>query len=141
MGYDVKLDTNGYLPEVLESLIDRGAVHYVAMDVKAPLEDYATAAGVEVDVSRICRSIDLLREGRVAYEFRTTVVPGSLGNDEIVRIARLIAGAERYYLQQFVPQNTLDPKMMERIPYLPDRLRELAELTRPWVDHVDVRGI
>jgi pyruvate formate lyase activating enzyme len=111
------------------------------MDVKAPLARYVLAAGVAVDTARIQRSIDLLRDSGVEHEFRTTVVPGILAEDEIVQIARLIAGAPHYYIQQFVPRNTLDPQMLEQAPYPPDRILALAELARTWVDRVDVRGV
>lgn len=139
-GFLVKLDTNGYRPDVLEALVDAGVVDYVAMDVKAPLARYAQAAGVRVDVARIQRSLDLLRESRVSYEFRTTVVPGMLFEVDIAQMARLIAGASQYYLQQFVPQNTLDPEMLERVPYPAHRIHAMADLARQWVDQVGVRG-
>jgi pyruvate formate lyase activating enzyme len=139
-GFLVKLDTNGYRPDVLEALVDAGVVDYVAMDVKAPLARYTQAAGVRVDVVRIQRSLDLLREGRVSYEFRTTVVPGMLFEADIAQMARLIAGASQYYLQQFVPQNTLDPEMLERVPYPAHRIYAMADLARQWVDQVGIRG-
>jgi len=141
MGYLVKLDTNGYRPSVLASMIDADLVDYVAIDVKAPLHKYATAAGVAVDTARIQRSIDLVRGGEVEYEFRTTVVPGILCEEDVEQIAQLIAGARSYYLQQFTPRNTLRPEMMDRDPYPPARLHAMADLARPWVTHVDIRGI
>ena len=155
MGYSVKLDTNGYRPDVLQAAIDNGAVDYVAMDVKAPLDPgrYALAAGVHVDIDRVRASMDLLLDGGVACEFRTTVVPGILDEDDIVCIARAIAmqsghhsrqqanSVRRYYLQQFVARNTLDPRLLARIPYPVERLEALADLARRWVDDVDVRGV
>ena len=141
MGFEVKLDTNGYRPGVLQSMIEAGVVDYIAMDVKAPPLKYALASGVEIDIRRIQRSMDLLRTGRVAYEFRTTVVPGLLGEEEIVQIGQWIAGAQQYYLQQYSPRGTLDPEMSELAPCSPDRIREMADLSRQWVDRVGVRGI
>jgi pyruvate formate lyase activating enzyme len=143
MGYLVKLDTNGYLPDVLRTAIDVRAVDYVAMDIKAPLEGlkYAAAAGIPVDVARIRESVDLLRAEQVAYEFRTTVVPGILTADDVAQIAQQIDGTERYYLQQFVPRNTLDPEMMRRVPYLPAEMRAMADLASQWVDQVGLRGV
>jgi pyruvate formate lyase activating enzyme len=143
LGYRVKLDTNGYCPEVVQEMIDRAAVDYVAMDVKAPLlrAEYARAAGVQIDVHRIRRTIDLLLAGRVAYEFRTTVVPGLLAETDIIKIARAIRGAQWYYLQQFVARDTLDPEMLKLTPYPGDRLHAMADLARQWIDRVEVRGI
>jgi pyruvate formate lyase activating enzyme len=142
LGYLVKLDTNGYLPDVLADLIEGGSVDYVAMDVKAPLSKYAAATGVRVDTARIERSIDLLLQATaLAYEFRTTIVPGLLDEDDVTQIARRISGAPKYYVQQFVPKNTLDPDMLNRVPYLPNRLTEMARLASGWVQSVEVRGI
>jgi len=141
MGYAVKLDTNGYRPDVLESMIASGTVDYVAMDVKAPLARYAQAVGRAVDVKRIRRSLSLLLDKGVAYEFRTTVVPGLHTEDDIERIAQAIAGAEIYYLQQFVPRDTLDPTMLGTTPYPAARLHAMAERARRWVKEVRLRGV
>ena len=143
LGYRVKLDTNGYRPDVVREMIDRSAVDYVAMDVKAPLlpVPYACAAGVPIDVDRVRRTVDLLLAGRVAYEFRTTVVPGLLAETDVAHIARAIRGARRYYLQQFVPRDTLDPAMLQVAPYPVDRLRAMADLARQWLDCVELRGV
>jgi pyruvate formate lyase activating enzyme len=141
LGYAVKLDTNGYRPEVLEDAIAEGWVDFVAMDVKAPMLKYDDLAGVPVDIARIERSIDLLLCGSVAFEFRTTVVPGLLVEEDIARIAQRIAGAPAYYVQQFVAHNTLDPDMLTVQPYLPERIRAMADLARPWVEQVEVRGV
>ena len=142
-GFSVKLDTNGYRPDVLQAMMTSGAVDYVAMDVKAPPlpEKYALAAGREIDVSRILRSIDLLRGSEIEHEFRTTLVPGILEQEDIVQIAQCLAGANRYFLQQFVPRNTLDAAMMDRVPYPSAWIREMADACRPWVDLVAVRGV
>ena len=141
MGFLVKLDTNGYRPDVLAALIDAGVVDYVAMDVKAPLGKYSLAAGVEVDVARIESSIACLLEGRVAYEFRTTVVPGILFEQDVDELARVIAGARQYYLQQFVPRDTLDPRMLDVLPYTVERVRHMADLARQHVTQVGLRGL
>jgi len=141
MGFLVKLDTNGYRPDVLEAMLDAGLVDYVAMDVKAPLIKYDQAAGVAVDVKRIQHSMALLRRGPVDYEFRTTVVPGLLAEEDILEIGRLVSGVPRFYLQQFVPHNTLDPEMTSRVPYLPERVRAMVDLVAPWVGEVRLRGV
>ena len=141
LGFSVKLDTNGYLPDLLEKAIADRTLDYVAMDVKAPMNKYAEATGTEIDTARIVRSIDLLLGSEIEYEFRTTVVPGILDEDDIVRIGEQIDGAHSYYLQQFVPRNTLDPAMMDCPPYSPSRIKAMVELVRPYVESVRVRGI
>ncbi len=141
MGYLVKLDTNGYRPDVLEALLDERLLDYVAMDIKAPADKYTLLSGVKVDTRRIQRSIDRLMGGEVDYEFRTTVVPGLLVVQDIEAIARWVSAARRYFLQQFVPHNTIDPSLDEATPYLPDQLEAMADLARAHIAHVAVRGI
>jgi pyruvate formate lyase activating enzyme len=102
MGYAVKLDTNGARPWVVESLIDKGLVNFVAMDIKAPPSRYEEIAGRPVDLGAVERSVLLLRQGRVDYEFRTTFAP-PLSLVDIVAIATWIHGARRYVLQQYRP--------------------------------------
>lgn len=140
MGLDVKLDTNGYRPQVLEKLSDQGLVDYVAMDVKAPPDKYPLLAGrSSVDVERIESSIRLLHSSGCC-EFRTTVVPGMLDEIDIEGVARWIEGAERYVLQQFRPQGTLDADLQDTKPYPMERLEGMAARAEHWVKQVLVRG-
>lgn len=76
LGYMIKLDTNGTRPDMLSGLIAEGLVDRIAMDIKNSPEEYAKAAGADVDMSAIERSKELLLCGSVDYEFRTTVVRG-----------------------------------------------------------------
>ncbi len=140
-GLDVKLDTNGYRPDVLATLLDEGLVDYVAMDVKAPPEKYALLAGrADLDVTRLERSVRLLRRSGIRHEFRTTVVPGLLDEADVEGIATWIAGAERYVLQQFRPLRTLDPGLEAVTPYSVERLRAMVERASRWVRQTVVRG-
>ena len=140
LGLDAKLDTNGHQPDVLETLLVEGLVTYVALDVKAPPEKYPLLCGVpEVDTSRVARSIALLQESGIDYEFRTTVVPGLLDADDIETIARWINGARQYVLQQFRPANTLDPTLVTTTPYSPADLHAMAARASQWVSHTSVR--
>jgi pyruvate formate lyase activating enzyme len=100
LGYPVKLDTNGSRPEVLKSLIDRSLIDYVAMDYKAPLEKYAQVAGVPVDILAIKKSVGIIMNSGIDYEFRTTFAP-TLTREDIIQIVQEIKGAKRYSLQQY----------------------------------------
>lgn len=99
LGYSVKLDTNGTNPEVVESLIDKGLIDYIAMDIKAPFEKYNEICRTEVDIDNIKRSINLLINSGIDYEFRTTLAPG-LYTKDIMEIAEKISGARLYVLQR-----------------------------------------
>lgn len=118
LGFKVKLDTNGTRPAVIEQLLEDRLIDYIAMDVKAPLDDrYQAASGVKVRLPDIRRSIEIVIDLGEASEFRTTLVPGLVGADEVAAIAQAIKGAEKYVLQRFVPENSLDNSMRRAVPY------------------------
>ena len=103
MGFAVKLDTNGSSPEKLISLIEKGLLDYVAMDIKNSKEKYPLTAGVDnLNLSDIEKSVSYLLENHIPYEFRTTVVKDMHTPQDIVSIAQWISGAEKYFLQNFV---------------------------------------
>ena len=128
LGLLVKLDTNGTRPLMLEELLKRGLVDYLAMDIKVPLRRYQEVVGREVPLSAIDRSIKLLRRGRVDYEFRTTVVPGIVSEGDLLEIAELLKGSKRYVIQQFRPVNTLNPLLTQVKPYSKEELQRFREL-------------
>jgi pyruvate formate lyase activating enzyme len=136
-----KLDTNGYRPEVLRELWERGSLDCVAMDIKTSPAKYHLAAGVPVDVERIQESVRLILTSGMKHEFRTTVVPDIVAFEDIKEIVKLIAGAEKYVLQQFRPQQTLDPRLGEIALYPAEVLLEMARMAENWVGEVEVRGI
>lgn len=147
LGYSVKLDTNGYRPDVLSALIDAGLVDTVAMDIKGPADKYAALSGLpDLDLSRIEASLSILCRAELPTEFRTTVVPGMLDTDDIIEIATWladsgIAPAACYVLQQFRGRNTLDPELENATPYTSDVLRGAADRARAWLPNVSCRGI
>ena len=107
MGYAIKLDTNGYSPEKLMEIAEEGLIDYVAMDIKNCKEKYSETAGVDIDISKIEKSVDFLIASGIDYEFRTTVVKEYHTLSDIERIAQWISGAKRYYLQNFVDSGDL----------------------------------
>jgi pyruvate formate lyase activating enzyme len=141
-GAQIKLDSNGTHPEVLKSLFSMKLVDAISMDVKAPLDGrYLKAAGVaELDVKAIRRSIDLIMQSGLEYEFRTTCAPGFIGLPELQDIARELDGAERYYLQEFKPIGCLDPAMNKVEPYPRETLRAWADAIRHHFKLCRVRG-
>jgi pyruvate formate lyase activating enzyme len=117
-GFYVKLDTNGFYPEVLEECL--GYVDYVALDVKTCPEKYKQL-GAE-DTSNLQKSIEMLKMGKVPYEFRTTVVPELVTLQDADRIGELTKGAKTHALQQFVPENTPDKHYQTLHPYAPETI-------------------
>ena len=102
MGFLTKLDTNGTNPAMLKKLMDDGLLDYVAMDIKTSKERYNIVAGVpHMDIEPIEDSAKMLIEGNVPFEFRTTVVRQYHSDEDFESIGQWLAGAPRYFLQQF----------------------------------------
>lgn len=144
LGFLIKLDTNGYEPELLESLLHGSHVDMVAMDIKNCPDGYAKAAGLPAerfDVSRILASAELLRSSSVPYEFRTTVVKELHPKGCFAKIGEWLAGPSPYFLQQFVAGNELicgDP--MQFHAYTDAELHEIAGLLSTYLPNTHVRG-
>ncbi|NLL78229.1 MAG: anaerobic ribonucleoside-triphosphate reductase activating protein [Clostridiales bacterium] len=103
LGYLVKLDTNGYRPDVLRKLADNRLVDYVAMDIKSGRDGYAQTCGISsFDFSRIEESAHFLMQCGIPYEFRTTVVHELHSDFDFLQIAELIGGCSAYFLQSYV---------------------------------------
>jgi pyruvate formate lyase activating enzyme len=103
----VKLDTNGSSPKMLQRLLSEHLLDFVAMDIKAPMERYATLAGVEIDANLLRESIALIASSGVAYEFRTTVVPALLSTSDMDAIRRELPPGASLRLQKFQPEHAL----------------------------------
>lgn len=107
----VKIDTNGSFPEELLSLVKSGLIDYVAMDIKAPLDQtYFIAIGKNPKtnpdlIEKIRKTIRILLESKLDYEFRTTCVPGLIDEIAIRKIGEEIKGAKKWALQRFIPFN------------------------------------
>lgn len=140
LGYLVKLDTNGYRPRVLQELIEKKLVDYVAMDVKASVKNYPRACGCAgMDVSRIEESIAILKSGSVPYEFRTTVVDGIHTVEEFESIGRLLEGSRAYYLQGFEESENVMCAGFRAFPA--ETMKEMAEIVGKYVDKAAIRGV
>ncbi len=114
MGYLVKLDTNGTRPEVIRSLIEKGLLDYIAMDIKSSFKKYKMFTSNADDIDNAFRSIDIILKSNVKHEFRTTVVDDLIDGEDIGEITGLIQGKETYYVQKFKSSNTLDPEYRKK---------------------------
>ena len=139
MGFLIKLDTNGSDPKILKKLIDEKLIDYVAMDLKGPKERYSEFSGRKVDVKKIQKSIDILKENKVDYEFRSTIVPSLHTKEDVIEMAKWIRGAKRYYLQNFRPEKTIDPKFEKIKNYSQEYLLEIQKAIAPFFEVCQVR--
>lgn len=150
LGYLVKLDTNGYKPEVLWELLDEKMLDYVAMDIKASKENYGRAAGVKrLDLARIEESVGILKSCDIPYEFRTTVVKGIHSIEEFETIGRWLEGCCAYYLQAFrendnmisLYETDITEKSRRFSAFSKAEMESMAEMARKYIDKVELRGV
>ncbi len=141
MGYPVKLDTNGSRPKVIESLIDRGLVDYIAMDIKTNPFQYAPFIVKDCNPDHILTSIRLIMESSLDYEFRTTCVKPIVDEKGIENIATLIDGANSYVLQRYRPSSVLHPEFFQKIggDYDEKDLLTLKSIAESWVNECTIR--
>lgn len=139
LDYLVKLDTNGYRPEVIEELLDKGLLDYIAMDIKNCLERYPQTTGIrELDKGRIRESISCIMNDSIPYEFRTTVVRELHTKENLLSAAKEIEGAEAYYLQAYRDsEGVMVPGFHA---YEKEQMEELADLIKPIVPNTRLRG-
>ena len=141
MGYAVKLDTNGSFPETLQQVIDSGIVDYVAMDVKSSFEHYEELCGRPGMTEKVAQSIRILLEGKVDYEFRTTVVDELHTAADIESAACVIAGAKRYFLQNFTESDDLLSPWASFSGAGKEKLQEMLKRARIHVPSAELRGV
>ena len=139
-GFGVKLDTNGLHPDMVRGLLDEHLVDYIAMDNKNSPDKYAETAGVlHVNLDVIRETIDLLRNSGIDYEFRTTVVKEFHDEEDFPKMAKMIEGAKHYYLQQFTDRDTVPFEGFHA--HSAEDMKRFAELARPYVQDVQLRGV
>ena len=140
LGYQVKLDTNGGRPQILEQLLQEGLLDYVAMDIKASPDNYAAAAGLkEMDFDKIRQSIRLLMKSNISYEFRTTVVKGIHTLEEFEEIGRLLQGCRAYFLQGFRESESMVGQGCQA--FSAHEMEKMAEMAGKYIDRVELRGV
>ena len=151
LGFEIKLDTNGTNPEMLRRLIDGGLVDYVAMDIKNSPEKYPLTAGLtpcgegstgeignsQAMIQRVMESAAILMEGRVDFEFRTTLMREHHTAEDIDMIGRLLAGGEKYFLQTYRDEGDL--LVGGFTPFTVDETRDLLERLRKYIPNAEIR--
>lgn len=142
MGYLIKIDTNGYFPDKLKYLINKKLVDYVAMDIKSGFNKYMSTCGLNNDnnlIENIKKSIDLIINSNIEYEFRTTLVNGIHDENDFLEIKNMIKGAKKYYLQNY---HHVDG--MKDLPYtnfLKDEILKFKNIIGDNVNICELRGI
>lgn len=140
LGFLVKLDTNGSYPDRLESLINSGNIDYVAMDVKNAQEKYLETADCSADdFENVKKSVELLKQKKIDFEFRTTVVKEYHTVDDIKKISQWIVGADKYFLQNFIDSGDLIKNNLSAVA--PETLDLMRLAAKGEIPNVEIRGI
>ena len=139
VGLLVKLDTNGYRPDILEKLFDDNLIDHIAMDIKSSRDNYHIACGLNnIDIGIISKSINLIKEKSPSYEFRTTLVKGIHTDDDLLDIADWIGNVNLYFLQNY----TDSENVMKRIfsAFSDEEMHHFKELIIDKVPNTKIRG-
>lgn len=141
LGFPVKLDTNGSQPQVIARLIEDGLLDYIAMDIKTDPVKYAPVITNNHQPKNLLKSIRLIMESDIAYEFKTTCIKPIVNETVIKTIARLISGASLYALQEFQKTNILRPEYFKDYPeqYTAEDLLQFKSVASKWVKECLIR--
>ena len=145
LGYAVKLDTNGYRPDVLRAVLEQGLVDYVAMDLKNGPQSYAATCGLEsLDTAKIEESVRLLQNSGIAYELRTTLCHPLHNEKTIQDMAQWLQNISKTKVKQLFLQSFVD---RDTVPFAgfsaPEReeLRRYADILSAAAEQVHIRGL
>lgn len=137
----IKLDTNGSQPEILEKLIEEKLIDYLALDLKGPLDErYKKITGAAVDVKKIKKSLGIIKASGLAYEIRTTFVPGLVGEEELKDMLQDLKASAKFVVQNFRPKEALEVTFRKIKPYSAEELKQFAEIVRPLVRELTIRA-
>lgn len=140
LGLKVKLDTNGYHPDVIHYLIDHSLIDYIAMDIKNSKQHYMVSIGTSMfDHSLLDESVQLIMNSNIDYEFRTTVVREHHTQEDFISIGQWIKGANSYYLQSY--QDSGDVILPGFSSYTKDELNAFLSILKPYINNVSIRGL
>lgn len=137
MGYKIKLDSNGWDPKTLQKLIQSGTLDYIAMDIKGPMEKYEEITKLNVG-QNVTKSIKLIMDSGIDYEFRTTVVHPLHEVPDFAAIGKMIKGAKRYFIQNFVKSKHND-ETIKYSRFTDEELRQSMDIIKKYVGEVGLR--
>ena len=140
LGFDIKLDTNGAHPDFLRHLLDDGLLSMVAMDIKNCPEHYARTIGVpHFDIQPVRESVALLMEGKIPFEFRTTVVEELHCAEDFYQIGAWLRGDEPYFLQYFVASESV--LHLGLTAPTKEKMAQYRDILLPFLPRTQLRGL
>lgn len=138
MGYFVKLDTNGTNPDILEAAINKNLIDYIAMDIKHVPKKYAEVTGYR-NFKNIKKSIEVVMNSGVEYEFRSTVLPRMHTHKDFEEMGEIIRGANKYFIQNFRSDTTLNKEYQKESSFTLAALEEIKKTMKKYVKDCSIR--
>ena len=146
LGYAIKLDTNGYRPDVLRALVEENLIDYVAMDIKNCPRRYGETAGLPgLDLSKIEESMTFLIRGTLPYEFRTTVTAQHHTPEDMEEMGQWFrelgqgSTVKKYFLQPYTDRDSVLCSGLSAPN--PLQLKAFSDAISPFVHAVEIRGL
>lgn len=143
LGLLIKLDTNGTNPEMLQKLINDKLIDYVAMDIKNNFNDYPKTVGLDLStfnhiLENLIKSIDIIKNSGIAYEFRTTLVEEFHDTHSIKALGELLKQSNILYLQRFILRDTCLQQNLHEVPK--EKALEYQNFLKTYIKEVKLRG-
>lgn len=139
LGFQIKLDTNGTMPDVIKNLADKNLINYIAMDIKASPENYHNLTGVATNLDAVKESVEFIKFCGIEYEFRTTVVKNLHTLADFTKIGKWLKNARAYFLQPFVNRNTV--KIQGLAAPDEEELHNYLKEIQKYIPNAKIRGI
>lgn len=139
IGYLIKLDTNGTFPEKIEKAIKEKLVDYIAMDIKNSRDKYLKTSGINnLDISKIEKSVEILKKSNIDYEFRTTIIEEYHDKQDIKEISNWLKGSNKYFLQYYTySEDIIGEKLTKPSKDTMEKYKNILEKN---IKTVEIRG-
>ena len=134
-GFSVKLDTNGTNPIILKELIDEHLLDYIAMDIKTSFDEYENVTKCNVNIKNIKKSVELIKNSGIDYEFRTTIIKDFHDINKILDICDLFQ--KNYYIQNFKLSENVQDKLLKS--FSKEELQKLEKILKESFPGVSIR--
>jgi len=150
LGLEVKLDSNGALPEVLQKLIENKLISLISMDIKTAFSEYDKAMGVKINMDKIKKSIKIILSSDLEYELRTTIAPTIHNQNNLIQMAKDLVNLAKsinypvdkinYFIQSCRPENCLDDKFLKVKPFTDQQVKDFFESIKKTLPSAQIRG-
>jgi pyruvate formate lyase activating enzyme len=138
LGLKIKIDTNGYKPEVLAKILEHSLADYIAMDIKASFSKYSQVANKEINIKKIAESIEILMASTIEYEFRTTVWNNYFNQIKAEELLAPIKKAKNYYLHNYVNPDKNSESTFYPMPK--NQITPILDIAKKLINNVQLRG-